>query len=589
MKLLKIVAGYFAILILLLCLFTSCGKKESNIVARVGTRLITAQEFEQEFAKGKNTQAVRKATFEEKRAFLDNLINSKLKIIDGYQQNLNKDKAFLDRIAEQERSIKFNRLIEKEVIEKIIPESALKDFHDKSSKEVKISQIAVNFDPNNSDQKARALKRADEIVNRLKNNETFSAVAAETSEDAITAKTGGSKGYLKWGIVSSDDPIYAAAFSMKRNEISDPIENKNAYFIIKVDDIRSYPSRPFEQNRDKIRNQFYTFRRNEINEGYFQYLDELRAKHNLKYDAKNLELFITKLNIRPDSLSDVPQNLKELPIANFNETEKKKIVASYRDGWITINDVIAELNKFPAPRRPQFKDASEVQDFINRYRDMAPLRLLEKECEDRNIANDAEFKKIMSNMRDNLILENVRRLQVNDKVTLTADDVRKYFEQHREEYKNPEMRDVQQIYVKDKKIAETIMNRARRGADFTRLFRQYNQNESLKKDEGKTQMSRGRAGLGNIVFNLKINDISDPIRLGDGFYVVKLLAINEPTLKAFEEAERMITPAVRKIAIETRDAEWAKELRSRISFVIYEQNLEQAGKNFVGEDMVFSE
>ncbi|HEX9975107.1 MAG TPA: peptidyl-prolyl cis-trans isomerase [bacterium] len=589
MKLLKFVAGYFAILILLFCLFVSCGKKDSNLVARVGTRLITAQEFEQEFAKGKSTQAVRKATLEEKRAFLDNLINSKLKIIDGYQLNLHKDKTFLDRITEQERSIKFNRLIEKEVIEKIIPESALKDFHEKSNTEVKISQIALNFDPNNSDQKARALKRANEIVNRLKNNETFSAVAAETSEDAATAKTGGSKGYLKWGIVSSEDPIYAAAFSMKRNEISDPIETKNAYFIIKVDDIRSYPSRPFEQNRDKIRNQFYTFRRNEINEGYYQYLDELRVKHNLKFEAKNLELLITKLNMRPDSLSDVPQNLKELPVANFNEIEKKKIVASYHDGWITINDVIAELNKFPARRRPQFKDASELQDFIIKYRDMVPLRLLEKECDDRNIDNDAGFKKIMSNVRDNLILENAKRIQVNDKVTVTSDDVRKYFELHREEHKNPEMRDVQQIYVKDKKTAETIMNRARRGTDFTRLFRQYNQSEALKKDDGKTQMSRGRAGLGNTAFNMKINDISDPIKLGDGFYIVKLLAINEPTLKTFEEAERMITPTVRKIAFETRDAEWVKELRSRISFVIYEQNLEQAGKNFVGEDMVFSE
>lgn len=589
MKHWRSVAIYVAALILLVSFLSSCDRESSNIIARVGTRLITVQEFEQEFARGKSTQAVRDATLEEKRKFLDDLINRKMKIIDGYQHNLDKDKAILEKLAEQEREFKFFRLIDREVVEKIIPESLLRDYYDKSSREVKISQIAINFDPNNAEQKQQALKRAQDILARLKHDENFNAVARETSEDPNTAKMGGSKGYLKWGIVSYDDPIYVAAFSLKKSEISKPIETRNAYFIIKVDDIKNYPYQPFEQNREKIRNQFTTFRRNQIYEGYYKYLDELKARYHFKFDAKNLEFFLTKLNQRPDSSANVPQNLQERTIANFNEAEKKKILASYDDGRITIGDVIIELSKFPARRRPQFTDVSAVQEFINTYRNLGPLRLLAIACEEKNIDQDAEFKKFVAGEREKKILEHITRIQVQDKAEVTAEDVRAYFEQHREEYKKPEMRDVQQIFVKDLKTAEIVAKRARQGSDFGRLFRQYNEDESLKTEQGKTTMSKGRAVLGNVVFKMKVDDISDPIKLGVGYYVVKLLAINEPTLQIFEEAEKFVTPAVRKLSYEQREAEWVAALRKRIDFVIYEQNLEKAGKRYVGDDVVYTE
>ena len=593
MELLKNGVKYFAFLILSLCLSISCSKKDPDIVARVGTRLITVQEFEQEFAKGKTTQSVRNATVAEKSEFLDKLINDKLKIIEGIQQNLHKDKEILNQITEQERITKLKRLVEKEVIEKIIPESELREIHDRFSKEVKISQIVIKFDRNNAEQKSRALKRAEEIVNRLNKKESFEKVAEATSEDLNTSQQGGRKGYLKWGIVSSQDPIYAAAFSMKRNEISDPIETNDAYVIIKIDDIRTYPARPFELAREKLRYQVYSFRRSEINEGYYKYLDDLRKKHNVKFDAKNLELFWTKLNQRPDSLTETQQSFKEASsvAAKFSEIEKKRILASYDDGWITINELIAELEKFPARRRPQFKDVFEVQEFINNYRDLVPLRLIELEAKRKNISNDAEFLKTIATERDRIILNKMRRLRVDENLTVSPDDLRSYFEQHREDYKNPEMRDVQQIYVRDKQRAETVAASARRGADFTRLFDRYNESEALKKEnnQGRTQMSRGRAVLGNIVFNMQINDISDPVKLGDGFYVVKLLAINEPTLQTFEEAENAITPKVRNIIRDKKQAEWEAELRSRINFVVYKHNLEQAGKNFVGDDVVLTE
>jgi len=574
----------FSGLVLFMLLYIgACDQKETNLVARIGARKITVAKFESEFGRGKSTEIVRKASLQEKKDFLNQLIDRELKIIDAYQNKLHKDKTIIEPLQERERDIIFNRLIEREVIQNVIPESELREYYDKASKEVKIKQILVKFDPQKAEQKQRAFRRAKDIVQKLKSNEDFARLVEEVSDDVNTAKKGGDFGYLKWGPKSSQNPVYVAAFSMKANEISDPIETENGYYIIKVVQIKNYPSPPFEREKEKIRRQVYSIRNKDLSDAYFSYLNGLRKKYNLKFNEENLELFVKK-SVTPADSANQEAQVRAADFENFTLAEGKLELSSFSSGRMTINDLVNDLKKIPPHRRPPLKSKIEVQDFMNNR--MIPIFLLEKEAKSKHIENDSEVQKQIKDFRENVMINNIQRIQVNEQVTINDADLKAYFEEHREEYKNPETRSVQQIVVKDKKLAEEIIKKARRGENFSALFRRYNQNESIKKDEGKAEISRGRAGIGKPAFSINAGEVTDPIAIGDGFYIVKVLAINAPTLQSFEEAKNMVTSKFRRLAFEKREKAWLEALRSHLNFVIYEHNLDKAGKNYIGDDMV---
>lgn len=586
MKIVKIYNSFLILFIVSLISINNCSK-EDVLVARVGSKSITLREFENEFAKGKNAESIKKSSIEDKKIFLDGIIDRQLKIIDAYQNHLDTSKKIVDQVNARSSGLMFNRLIEREVIQKIIPESEIKGYYEKANKEVKIKQILIKFNPNSPEQKQKSLSRAKKTVQRLKNQENFEKLANDISEDINTAKKGGDKGYLKWGPTSLENPVYVAAFSMKNNEISDPIETPNGYYIIKVVDIKKLPGQSFEQQREIIRRQLYSANNKKIEQAYYDYLDKLKKKYQAVFADETVEMFTQKL-LSPNQAArddesnnaDSLQSLKD-PLENFTDNDKNSVIVNFKDDNLTIGDLVKELKRYPFRRRPNFRNKEDVQNFIN-YR-LVPIYLLEQEANEQNIKNDRSVENQVKSFRENIMINEIQRIQVNDKINIKDEEIQNYFEQHREDYKYPERREIQQLYITDKGLADDIVKRARRGIDFTRLFHKYNQKESMKRNDGKSEITESRIGIGKPSFKIKKDEVTDPIKIGDGYFIVKVLNIIAPTFKTFEESKNLVTAKVRQMARENREKEWIEQLHKRINYVVYEQNLAKAFTDYTGQ------
>lgn len=153
-------------------------------------------------------------------------------------------------------------------------------------------------------------KKAEEIRAKLMAGEAFAKLAAEFSEDTATAVKGGDLGYFSKG--SMVPAFEQAAFSLEKDDISQPVKTMYGYHIIKVTDIKPSLTKPLEEVRSQI-------------EGSLKQEKSFEGAHEL---ANNIyaQLLVEK---------DLPE------VAQTHSLEIKQTGFFFRDGEIP------ELGKLP--------------------------------------------------------------------------------------------------------------------------------------------------------------------------------------------------------------------------------------------------
>jgi len=174
-------------------------------------------------------------TAEGKKDFLENhVIPGELLLTEAKRQGLEKDKETAMKIEDAKRSVLINAAAQKLISEKITVESAKKyyDSHSQQFTTVHASHILLTTEDEAKDVKKQLNKGAD-----------FSELAKKDSKDPSTAQNGGDLGFFSRDQMVK--PFSEKAFSMKPNQISDPVKTQFGYHIIKVLEIK--PAKKYEE------------------------------------------------------------------------------------------------------------------------------------------------------------------------------------------------------------------------------------------------------------------------------------------------------------------------------------------------------
>jgi len=138
-----------------------------------------------------------------------------------------------------ERGLLIQELIDTQIVEKVvIPEKEVKGYYDshpdsfKQPEQVRASHILMKVDPQvDAAKKAAARKKLEELRQRLLKGEDFVTLAREFSEGPSSVK-GGDLGYFGRGQMVK--PFEDAAFALDIGELSDVVETRFGYHLIKV-------------------------------------------------------------------------------------------------------------------------------------------------------------------------------------------------------------------------------------------------------------------------------------------------------------------------------------------------------------------
>jgi foldase protein PrsA len=117
---------------------------------------------------------------------------------------------------------------------------------------------------------------ANKVKALLKDGKDFAELAAEFSMDSSNAQNGGELGYFGRGEMV--EAFEAAAFSLKINEISDPVKTEFGYHIIKVTDRQEALETSLEANRPEIEE---TLKNEKLNSEYSAWLTEKQEEYDI--------------------------------------------------------------------------------------------------------------------------------------------------------------------------------------------------------------------------------------------------------------------------------------------------------------------
>ena len=183
------------------------------------------------------------------------------------------------------RQMSIQKFIEGTIVpQAVVPEKAIRDAYDQnpqnfaSKEEVKASHILINSaeaDP--QEKKDAALEKASEIAAKAKaDGADFAELAREHSEGP-SGPSGGDLGFFTRGRMVQQ--FEEAAFSMKVNDVSDPVLTQFGYHIIKVTDRKNGSTVSFEEVKEKLSQDL---KNRMVNELIGQELVQLREKADIE-------------------------------------------------------------------------------------------------------------------------------------------------------------------------------------------------------------------------------------------------------------------------------------------------------------------
>ncbi|MCP4609395.1 MAG: hypothetical protein GY845_11845 [Planctomycetes bacterium] len=149
-----------------------------------------------------------------------------------------------------------------------------------TKEQVRASHILITpkadvADPNQ--EKARAKAKAEDLLKQIKEGADFAALAKDNS-DCPSAAQGGDLNFFDKGKMVP--PFEKVAFAMETGKISDLVETRFGYHIIKVTDRKEAGTTSFEQAKAGLIQQLAQKKQAEMTQ---KYIDSLKAAANIVY------------------------------------------------------------------------------------------------------------------------------------------------------------------------------------------------------------------------------------------------------------------------------------------------------------------
>ena len=261
------------------------------------------------------------------------------------------------------------------------------------------------------------------------------------------------------------------------------------------------------------------------------------------------------------------------------QVQQENILAEFSDQVVTVGELEQEIFELSEWKQSKYKDQAGREEYLTL---MAESRMLLEAAIEKGLDKDPEVVKQTREYKDQLIVKELVKREVDDQVTVTDEDLEKYYEEHKADYMEPEKVVVTEITVKDEEKSKEIMEKIKGGADFTELAKEMDaKGESFGPGQGNGGKTRpfSRDSFSSAqefvetAFSLEVGQMSDiiaqPIRDETYYMIIRTDEHIPSRQQEFSEVESKIRRAVEKQKKKDRMDKWLETLKVEKRFQLY--------------------
>ena len=265
----------------------------------------------------------------------------------------------------------------------------------------------------------------------------------------------------------------------------------------------------------------------------------------------------------------------------FSCTKKQdgKVLVTMDGDKITLDEFNKALDKIPMNMKMLVANESGKRNYLDT---LITKKLLLREAKKEKIDTDKEFQDRLEEIKDQLLMESLLKKKLTLEGKATDEDLKKYYEAHKEEFKKDGEINTRQIVVKTEGEAREILAKVQKGEDFAELARRYSLDPSAKASGGEI----GFHPKGTLVpeyeaaaFKLKkVGQVSGIVKTQFGYHIIKLEGQKPPTYVPFDEVKDFIKQKIGQEKQKELFEKYVAELKKSSKITVNEQLLKPEEK-----------
>lgn len=424
--------------------------------------------------------------------------------------------------------------------------------------EVTVAHIMIlNPSDANDDAKLKAKQTIDDISKKLQQGESFEALASQFSEDKSTAVKGGVLQRFGTGQLSSE-AFESVAFSLENSgDISQPFESGFGWHIVKL--IEKHPVKSFADSKSELENKIKRDERSIIITNTLA--SKLKSKYTIevnKTQYKNIEKTVTDaIYSQTWELPKEDNSIKD----DLLVIDKTKKVAT-----MSFASYMQSQQKNKQTTKPVTKLVSELfeswkgEQLIAYYTDN-----LEREFPD--------FKNVMDEYRDGLLLFDLMEKEIWDKSKTDTIGLQNFYNLNKSKYNWKERFDVDILSSTDATVMESAQKMLQKGKSI-----EYIKSKLNKKDKVSIMVKSGlyekNYDVLDKISNLTIGS-NNTYNDANYSFVVHVKNIKPAEIKALEDCKSKVINDYQQYLESTWVDELKKEFNISINTAVFENVKQQ--------------
>ena len=217
-------------------------------------------------------------------------------------------------------------------------------------------------------------------------------------------------------------------------------------------------------------------------------------------------------------------------------------------------------------------------DEIRKQYNMSSMEDLEQAAKEQGVS----FEDFKANIRNQIITQSVMRQQVGQKIQPTPGETLQYYEQHKQDYVQPESERLSEILVStgdnpdDAKVAaakakaDDLEARLHAGGDFAQLARSFSDGPTAAEGGDLGQFRRGALAkvLEDKTFALPAGQSTDPIRTRQGWVILKVTQHTAGGAPPYKDVQEQVEEALYMSRMEPAIRAYLNKMRDEAAIFI---------------------